>query len=93
MDQGTSEEQQIIDELSVLIEQGRETTVEAERAEIYEDALDKVMELAVELPTYQRVTLYTFNSELLNPNTLNVGNGLSAFAGPLVRIWEISFNQ
>ena len=42
-----SEEYQIITELSELIDAGRETTDQSERKQIYAEALDKIMELAV----------------------------------------------
>lgn len=85
---GTSEEKGIINDLAVLIEQGRETTVVAERKEIYKSALDKVMELAVELPTYQRKALYVYRKGVINEETLAHA---TAFQSPLSRIWEVDF--
>lgn len=80
---------QIIEDLSLLIDQGRETTVQAERKEIYRNALDKVMELAVELPTYQRKNLFVYNKAKIDENTLC--KDITPYNGPLSRIWEVSF--
>ncbi|MDE7158612.1 MAG: hypothetical protein K2N74_03470, partial [Clostridiales bacterium] len=86
---GTSEEKKLIDDLSVLIEQGREYTEVADRRPIYFDALDKVMDLAVELPTYQRKNLYVFQKGVLDEATFYPD--ASAYRSPLTNIWEVSF--
>ena len=51
-------ENALIDDLSELIEKGRETEDQDLRATIYSKALDIVMQLAIELPTYQRDDLF-----------------------------------
>jgi len=61
----------IIERLSDLIDKGRATTDQSERAKIYSDALDLVMELAVELPTYQRDDLFAYNTNKIDVNTFN----------------------
>ena len=65
-----SEEYNIIVELSALIDQGRSTTDQNERKEIYAQALDKVMELAVEMPTYQRKDMSCYNKNVLDESTM-----------------------
>lgn len=80
----------IVNDLSVLIEQGRAVTNRESRRAIYCDALNKVMELAVELPTYQRKDLVVFNSTIINGNSLN--RSANANAGVLNRIWELDYN-
>ena len=80
----------IINELSDLIDQGRETLTEEERAPIYEKALDKLMELAVEFPTYQRCDLCVLNKEKIKLSTIN--QNPSANSGIIDRIWEIDYN-
>ncbi len=84
------DEKKIIDELSILIEQGRETTDKATRAKTYAQALDKVMELAVELPTYQRKDCVCYNVNLIKESSLN--QDPSPFSGVIDRIWELDYN-
>ena len=75
---------------SEKIEKARETLVESERAEIYASALDDIMELAVELPTYQRKDLVVYNSKVINEKTLN--QNPSANEGVYDRLWEVDYN-
>jgi peptide/nickel transport system substrate-binding protein len=78
----------IIDDLATLIEQGRKTTDQVQRKTTYSDALDKVMELAVELPTYQRKNLYVYDKTIIDSSTLQ--SDITPYNGPLSRIWEVS---
>ena len=91
LSKGTAEEQNIIHELSLQIELARQTTDQAERTEIYSDALDLVMELAVELPVYQRKNLFAYNKTIIDETTLNPN--ASAYEGLLSRIWEVSLKE
>ena len=84
------EEKKIINELAKLIEDGRKTNNQSSRVSIYREALNKVMELAVELPTYQRKDLCVFNSQVIDGNSLN--RDANANAGVLNRIWELDYN-
>lgn len=69
----------IISDLSEIIEQAREVLNETQRAALYSDALDLVMELAVELPTYQRNDLFAYNAFKIDVNTFN--KDLSPYKG------------
>ncbi len=89
-DKQFGDEKKIIDDLSLLIEQGRETTNQDERAKTYAKALDKVMELAVELPTYQRNDCVCYNKNVIKYSSLN--DDPTAFAGVIDRIWELDYN-
>ena len=84
-------EKTLITELSDLIEQGRETLDVESRFNTYCLALDYVMELAVELPTYQRKDMYVFNKKILDSKTLNTTD-VDGYAGVLDRIWELNYN-
>ena len=98
-----TEQKELLDELAVRIEEGRETTDKDERTQIYSVstgsdmgslcALDLVMELAVELPTYQRGALYVYQKGLFSEESLAkfFKEKATAFASPLNRIWEIEF--
>ncbi|MBR2321945.1 MAG: hypothetical protein IKA57_07380 [Clostridia bacterium] len=83
-------EQYIIDELSAKIEEGRQTLDEATRKTIYAEALDLIMELAVELPTYQRHDLVVYNNKVIDEKTLN--QNPSANEGVYDRLWEVNYN-
>ena len=83
-------EQSIINELSEKIEAGRQTLDESARKAIYADALDLIMELAVELPTYQRNDLVVYNNKVVDETTLN--QKPSANEGVYDRLWEVNYN-
>ncbi len=83
----------IVQQLSVLIDEARETTDQNERKERYAEALDLVMDLAVELPTYQRSDLFAFNTNIIDADTLQHGADLTAYNGPLARLWEVSLKE
>jgi peptide/nickel transport system substrate-binding protein len=87
---GTSYENDLLDELALLIEDARATVDQNTRTELYAEALDIVMELAVECATYQRKNLYIWNSNLIDSSTLCEA---TAYQSPLSRIWEVSFVQ
>lgn len=84
-------EKTIIDELSDLIDKGRETNSKTDRSKIYKQALDKIMELAVEYPTYQRKDLVVFNKDVIDSSTLNLSDDLK-YSSPTDRIWEVDYN-
>jgi peptide/nickel transport system substrate-binding protein len=83
----------IVRELSEIIDAARETLDENRRKEYYAEALDMVMELAVELPTYQRSDLFAYNSNIIDASTLTPKEDLTPYNGPLSRIWEVSLNE
>ncbi len=75
----------VINELSVLIEQGRSELEQEVRKPIYEEAMKKVLDLAIELPVYQRKTLYAYNSNTIK----GLREEVNPYSSPLERIWEI----
>ncbi len=81
----------IITELSGLIDAGRATTDTEDRKEIYAKALDKIMELAVEFPTYQRKDMSAFNKDVLDEKTMTPASERSPYNGLLSRIWELNY--
>ena len=88
---GSPEEKSILNELSDLIDQGRETNDKGERAQIYKDAMGYVLDLAVELPTYQRNVLYAYNANIISSASMPDPAELNPYSSPLERIWEIEF--
>lgn len=86
-----AEEYQIITDLSALIDQGRATTDQNERKGIYAQALDKIMEFAVEMPTYQRKDMSAYNKNVLDEGTMTPAKDRSPYNGLLSRIWELNY--
>jgi peptide/nickel transport system substrate-binding protein len=82
-------ERTIIDTLSKLIDRGRSMLDQDMRADVYADALDVVMELAVELPTYQRSNLLVYNNTKIDPASLTPTSELTAYRGLIDKIWEL----
>ena len=80
----------VVNQLAPLIEQAREIENQTDRAKLYKKALDLVMALAVELPTYQRNDLIVYNKQVINTKTLNTNP--SATSGVFDRIWEVNYN-
>lgn len=79
------EEYGIICELSEIIEKARETDVESERIPLYKEAMEYVLDLAVELPVYQRMNLYAYNSKTVKGFRTDV----NPYTSPLEKVWEL----
>lgn len=79
-----------IKELSDIIELARSTDNKDERTDYYLDAYDKIMDLAVEMPLYQRNDLVAFNRVKIDETSVNTNP--SAYADVLDRIWELDYN-
>lgn len=83
-------EQELIDQLSELIESARKTDDKTSRARDYSDALDIVMQLAIELPTYQRKDLFAYNTKKIDASTFTPISELSPFKGLTSELWNVS---
>lgn len=79
----------ILNELSDLIDQARETEDQSTRSALYKQAMSKVLDLAVELPVYQRKVLYAYNADVIDASTLP--SEINPYSSPLDHIWEIEF--
>ena len=88
---GSAEETDILDELSELIDDARSTNDKEERAELYQEAMSLILDLAIELPVYQRSVLYAYNSKVINAATLPDSASMNPYSTPLDRIWEVEF--
>ncbi len=86
---GSDEELEILDNMSELIDAARETNDREDRAELYEEAMGYVLDLAVELPVYQRDVLYAYNANVINKDS--VPTEINPYSSPLDRIWELEF--
>ena len=87
------EELALVEELSRIIDLARTTLDTNQRKIYYAQALDIVMELAVELPTYQRSDLYAYNTDIIDVSTLTPPEELTSYNGPLSRLWEVSLKE
>ena len=87
---GSDEEKAILTRLNELILQGRTTLNVDERKPVYSEALDKAMELAVELPTYQRKNMYVFDKTVIDETSLTPADKITPYMGPLYSIWDVS---
>ena len=83
------EETQILNKLSDVIDSARETDVQSERSELYKEAMGYVLDLAVELPVYQRKVLYAYNANVIDTSSLP--SEINPYTSPLDHIWEIEF--
>lgn len=88
---GTAEELKLLDDLSELIDKARETNDQAKRASLYKDAMGYILDLAIELPVYQRSVLYAYNSNVIASSSLPSESEMNPFSSPLDRIWEVEF--
>lgn len=92
-------EQTLINDLSTMIDNARKTNDQGARKTIYATALDTIMELAVELPTYQRKDMFAFRGDVIDANTMQHNEEgsqeevLTPYNGPLSRIWEVDYTQ
>ena len=84
-----AEENDILNKLSDVIDEARETEDQAKRTKLYKKAMGYVLDLAVELPVYQRDVLYAYNSNVIDSNT--IPSEINPYTSPLDRIWLIDF--
>jgi hypothetical protein len=50
-----------------------------------------ILDLAIELPVYQRSVIYAYNSNIINKDTLPSEDEMNPYSSPLDSIWEIEF--
>ena len=86
-------EYSIVKDLSDLIDRARETLDTEQREVYYAQALDLVMDLAVELPTYQRSDLFAYNTNIIDVTTLTPVSEQTPYNSPMNRIWEVGLNE
>mgnify|MGYP000599218895 CR=1 FL=1 len=86
---GTTNYYQIADpDLDLLIEDGRASTDQTYRKEIYKEAMEIIMDWAVEIPIYQRSEAYLFNTQVVDISTLPTD--LTPYWGPLAEVHTLS---
>ena len=85
------EENKILGDLSAVIDEARETEDREERTALYKEAMGYVLDLAVELPVYQRDVLYAYDSTVIDSSTVPSKSEINPYTSPLDRIWLIDF--
>ena len=88
---GSAEETALLNELSDLIDDARSTNDKGERSDLYQQAMEKILDLAIELPVYQRSVLYAFNANVISADSLPAESEMNPYSSPLDRIWEVEF--
>ena len=88
---GSAEEMAILSDLSELIDEARETNDKAVRSDLYQEAMEQILDLAIELPVCQRSVLYAFNSKVIKTDSMPAESEMNPYSSPLDRIWEIEF--
>ena len=81
----------IINKLSEKIDEARSSLDRGVRTPLYEVAMGYVLDLAVELPVYQRMTLYAFNANRLKG--LVPQEQVDSYTSPIDKIWELELIQ
>lgn len=81
----------ILNSLSEVIDEARESLDTSVRAPLYEQAMGYVLDLSVELPLYQRKTLYAYNANIIDEKTLPDPDSINSYTSPLSKIWEVNF--
>ena len=51
------------------------------------------MDLAVELPTYQRSDLFAYNTNIIDETTLTPAADLTPYNGPMAKLWEVGLKE
>ena len=50
-----------------------------------------ILDLAIELPVYQRSVVYAYNSNVIKSSSLPASSEINPYSSPLDRIWEVEF--
>jgi peptide/nickel transport system substrate-binding protein len=75
----------INEQLSPLIDEARSMMDPEERKPKYEQAMGLVLDLAIEMPVYQRKTLYAYNTNTLK----GLNDDVNPYSSPLEKIWDV----
>ena len=83
------EDYALLEDLSDLIDLGRSVNNQYQRSEYYREALEVLMDLAIEFPLYQRNDLYVYNTTVIDSNTMN--KMPTSYSSPLNEIWKVEY--
>jgi len=80
-----SYEMGVINKLSDIIDYARSIDDTDDRKAQYQEAMKLVLDLAVEMPVYQRKNLYAYNAKSVK----GFNNNVNPYSSPLEKIWEL----
>ncbi len=86
---GSEEEKAICIEINETLYAIRRTSDIKSRKALYRTLYDKIMELGVELPTYQKKDLYVYNRAVIDESTVLPQEECGYFLLPTDRLWQI----
>ncbi len=91
---GYEDEREILNKLSDVIDEARTMNDRTERTKRYKTAMGYVLDLAVELPIYQRQVMYALNTNVIDEDSLEhdpqTGELLiNPYTSPLAKIWKV----
>ncbi len=84
---GYDTEKDILNKLSDVIDDARSTDNRKDRSDYYKTAMGYVLDLAIELPVYQRKVLYAYNADVIDSSSLP--ETINPYTSPLDKIWNI----
>ncbi len=82
-------ENDILTDLSEKIDDAREIEDQDERTALYKEAMEYVLDMATQLPVYQRKDLFAYNSNIIKTESLP--ENINPYTSPLDKIWELEF--
>ena len=88
---GYDTEKDILNKLSEVIDDARGTDNRKDRSDYYKVAMGYVLDLAIELPVYQRKVLYAYNAEVIDASSLP--ETINPYTSPLDKLWEIKLTD
>lgn len=86
---GDEDQKNLIKSLGDKIVKGTQTMDIADRKPIYNDALNILAELSIEIPTYQRKDLFVYNCDIIDSESLSAE--VTPYWEPMQEIWKVSF--
>ncbi len=88
---GYDTEKDILNKLSEVIDDARGTDNRKDRSDYYKVAMGYVLDLAIELPVYQRKVLYAYNAKVIDASSLP--ETINPYTSPLDKLWEIKLTD
>ena len=88
---GYDTEKDILNKLSEVIDNARSTDNRKDRSDYYKTAMGYVLDLAIELPVYQRKVLYAYNADVIDASSLP--ETINPYTSPLDKMWEIKLTD
>ena len=85
------EENDILNDLSDIIDTIAKTNDLNYRKQLYKIAMSYILDLAIELPVYQKSELHAYDSNVIDPSSLP--QNVNPYLNLLSRIWEIKFTE